>query len=287
MIKKLYQIFRYNLCQRHIYGMTAHLRVLPDLILIGAGKSGTTSLFNYLNEHSCIVKPAYKEIGFFDDNFHLGLNWYRSLFPTKFTKHNIETKYGNFLTFEETPWYIYRPWVIKRIHDILPSVKILALLRNPVDKAYSHYNMDKTLKPARKTIKSFDEIIEDDIKNISKYEETHKKITDESFNDLVQNSYLARGFYAKQLKPWFKAFNRNDILVVSSEELFTKTQKTLDDIFSFLNLKSEKIMNIDKKNVGVYDNAMPQHIRKKLLAYFSKYNEDLFDLIDARFDWDK
>ena len=94
---KLYQKFRYGLIKRHFYYLTSSVRVLPNFFVIGAGRTGTTSLYHYLNQHPCITKSAYDELGYFDNNFHLGLNWYRSLFPTKFTQKKVVSKHNNFL----------------------------------------------------------------------------------------------------------------------------------------------------------------------------------------------
>ena len=168
MFYKFYRIVYYILLKRHIYGLTSPIRLLPDFIVIGVVRGGTTSLYHYLAQHSCIRKSAYDEIGFFDDNFHLGLNWYRSMFPTKFTKQSIEKKYGKFMTYEVTPWYIRRPWDAKRIHDLLPNIKLISVLRNPVDRAYSHYHLSRRILGLTT---SFEDIVEDDIKRIKDYRE--------------------------------------------------------------------------------------------------------------------
>ena len=269
--------------QRHVYGITSSMRVLPDCIVTGVGRGGTTSMFKYLNQHSCITKSAYDEIGFFDDNYHLGLNWYRSMFPTKFHKEKIIKKYGKFLTYDVTPWYIRRPWNVKRIHDILPKIKLIAILRNPVDRTYSHYHFARL---NHNMTESFDEIIEDDMNNISKFCQSNKKLTDFYFENLVQNSYLARGFYAEQLEKWFEIFEKNQFLIISSEDLAKKTQSTLDVVFKFLDVKPEKINDLKKVNVAKYP-PMSMSTRKKLLEYFQESNEKLYNLINCRFEWDK
>ena len=105
--KRLYWNIRYQLLARHFYAITGPLRTLPDFIIIGAMKSGTTSLYNYICEHPCVLPAAYDEVGFFDDNFHLGLNWYRSLFPTKKQIDNIRKKEGIAITGEDTPFYFW------------------------------------------------------------------------------------------------------------------------------------------------------------------------------------
>jgi hypothetical protein len=274
-----YRYIRYNLVQRNYYGLTAPFRVLPNFVVIGVGRGGTTSLYHYLGQHPCIVKSAYDEIGYFDDNYHLGVNWYRSMFPTKFHKEKIIKKYGKFLTFEVTPWYIRKPWIAERVKNLLEDVKIIAVLRNPVDRTYSHYHLavrDKVVT------KSFEEVIEEDIEKLKKYHLTKKD--DNYFNNIVQNSFLARSFYAEQLEKWFNVFNKKNILIISSEELSENTQNTLNTIFNFLNVHPEKIQNLDKVNVAKYP-AMSNKIRKQLINYFYEYNENLFDLINRRFDW--
>ena len=75
IIKNFYRFLRYTVISRHVYGITFPFRVLPDFLVIGVGRSGTTSLYYYLDQHPSIVKSSYDEIGFFDDNFHLGLSW--------------------------------------------------------------------------------------------------------------------------------------------------------------------------------------------------------------------
>lgn len=280
---KLYRFFRYNLLQRNFYGLTAPFRVLPNFIVIGVGRGGTTALFHYLGQHNCITKSAYDEIGYFDDNYHLGLHWYRSMFPTIFYKQKIIKKYGKFLTFEVTPWYIRRPWTAKRIHEILPNIKLIVILRNPVDRTYSHYHLSKRESGVTK---SFDEVIGDDMNNLSKFSQKNNKFIDSYFQTLVQNSYLARGFYVEQLEQWFEIFNKKQLLVISSEDLANKTQSTLDTVFKFLDVPQEKINDLKKINVAKYP-PMSNSTRKKLLEYFQIYNEKLFKLLNCRFEWEK
>ena len=140
LAKNLYQRFWHGLIKRHFYYLTSSFRVPPNFFVIGGMRCGTTSLYHYLGQHNCIKRAAYDEIGYFDDNFHLGLNWYRSLFPTKFIQKKIESEYKKFLTYDVTPFYIYNPLVVDRIFKFSPNAKIIAALRNPIDRAYSNYN---------------------------------------------------------------------------------------------------------------------------------------------------
>jgi hypothetical protein len=278
-ITNFYRLIRYNLLDRKYSGISAPFRVLPNFLVIGVGRGGTTSLFEYLGQHNCITKSAYDEIGYFDDNFHLGLNWYRSMFPTTYHKKKIIKKYGDFLTFEVTPWYIRKPWLAKRIQNTLKNIKIITVLRNPIDRTYSHYHL--ALRD-NKITKSFDEIIDEDMDTLKKSFSRNKD--KDYFNNVVQNSFLARSFYAEQLEQWFKIFNKKNMLIVSSENLSKNTQDTLNTIFSFLNLNHQEIPNLEKINVGKYS-PISNSIHKKLFDYFYDYNETLFNLIEHRYNW--
>ena len=91
--RRLYRIIYYQLIQRHVFAITGFIRVIPDFLVIGAKRCGTTSLYQHLPEHPCISKSPYDNMGFFNDNFHLGVNWYKSFFPTTFTRNKIKSKH--------------------------------------------------------------------------------------------------------------------------------------------------------------------------------------------------
>lgn len=120
--------------------ITAPLRTLPEFIIIGAQKAGTTSLYNYLIEHPSIFPAFKKEVLYFDVNYRKGIHWYKSFFPTTIFKFLI-SKYSNrrFITGEASPYYILYPHAAKRIHSTLPKVKIIILLRNPINRSFSQY----------------------------------------------------------------------------------------------------------------------------------------------------
>jgi hypothetical protein len=280
MIKKLYRILRYTIISRHFFGITSGLRVLPDFMVIGVGRSGTTSLFNYLDQHPSIVKSAYDEIGFFDDNFHLGMSWYRSMFPTVFTRFLVKLRTRHFMTYEVTPWYVRRPWTARRIKKLLPSIKLIVVLRNPVDRTYSHYHMAKRNNEKR----DFETVIEDDMTNISKVDTKTKN--DSYFLNEVQNSKLARGFYYEQLERWFDIFPKDQILIIPSERLSAQTRDTVQEVFEFLGLVKYEIKNTKKVNVAEYE-KMNLETRERLVEFFRPYNKKLYDLLNCEFDWDK
>lgn len=278
--KSLYRFVRYILIGRHFYGLTAVFRVLPDFIVIGVGRSGTTSLFNYLEQHPSIVSSAYDEIGFFDDNFRLGLTWYRSMFPTIIKKFQTKRRTKFFMTYEVTPWYIRRPWTARRIKKLFPNIKLITVLRNPVDRTYSHYHLSKRNNEKQ----DFETMIEEDMKNISKWRTKVKN--DSYFLNEVQNSKLARGFYYEQLEQWFEIFDKDQMLIIPSERLGTQTKNILQEVFRFLDLPEYEIKNTNKVNVAKYEKMRPE-TRERLVEFFRPYNKKLFELLNRQFDWDK
>ena len=281
LAKKLYQGLRYGLIKRHFYYLTSSFRVLPNFFVIGPGRTGTTSLYHYLYQHPCIIKSAYDELGFFDDNFHLGLNWYRSLFPTKFTQKKVESKYKKFLTYDVTPQLIRRPWTARRISSYFPNAKLIVVLRNPVDKTYSHYYLS-TMESNEK--RSFEEII---TKEIEEFQKTKYEDKDDFyFSTVVEESYLARSFYQEQLEIWFKLFPKKQILIIKSEDLSNKTSKVLQDIFNFLMLPEYEIQDISKHRVSSYS-QMNSNVRKTLLEFFRPYNKQLYEFLGRDFGWDR
>ncbi len=281
LTKRLYQKLRYGLIERHFYYLTSSVRVLPNFFVIGPGRTGTTSLYHYLDQHPCITKSAYDELGYFDDNFHLGFNWYRSLFPTKFTQQKVESKYKKFLTYDVTPGYIRRPWAARRISSYFPNTKLISVLRNPVDKTYSHYNMS-TVESNEK--RSFEKII---TKEIEEFQKTRYEDKDDSyFSTVVEESYLARSFYQEQLEIWFKLFPKKQILIIKSEDLSNKTSKVLQDIFNFLMLPEYEIKDVTKHSVSNHS-KMNSNSRKILIEFFKPYNKRLYEFLDRDFGWYK
>tara|TARA_B100000029_G_scaffold103718_1_gene94266 strand:- start:14004 stop:14876 length:873 start_codon:yes stop_codon:yes gene_type:complete len=280
VFKKIYQKFRYGFLNNPSRYVTSPLRVSPNFFVIGAVRSGTTSLFHYLGQHQCITSSAYDEIGYFDDNFHLGEHWYRSLFPTVFTKNKILKKHGKFLTYDVTPFYIYNPLVVERIKTYFPNSKIIACLRNPIDRAYSNYMIE--LQDGDTNL-SFEERIQPEIELIN-----NKKIKLDNKAFLVDtyyNNIIARGFYAEQLKHWYNSFPKEQLLMVSSEELSKNTHNTLNKIFDFLDLQNTEINDISKKNKREY-RAMKKETRDFLIELYKPHNEKLYDLIGRKFAWD-
>ena len=272
--KKIYQKLRYHFLNRHVFALTSQLRVTPDFLIIGAKRCGTTSLYEHLGNHPCIKKSIYDHIGFFDDNYHLGKNFYKSFFITKFEKKYLEKKFGKCITYDVTSSYIQKSVTASRVFEMFPKIKIIAILRNPIDRAYSEYNSHSRVN---KTIATFESYIENEIIRI-------ENGSDEYYDNLEERSYLSKGFYFKQLKPWFDLFPKENILILSTEEFDQNTENVFNKIFNFLDIKEFSIVNAKKMEKGKYPNLNIE-TREKLSKFYRLRNLELYQLIGKDFMW--
>ena len=279
--RQLYRIIYYQLIQRHIFAITGFIRVIPDFLVIGAKRCGTTSLYQHLPEHPCISKSPYDNMGFFNDNFHLGVNWYKSFFPTTFTRDKIKSKFGGFLAFDVTTKYMEEESTANNVYQTKPNMKIIIILRNPVDRAYSQYHLSVRQTAERR---SFEDVVEENMNRLNKESHEHYEIKPRF--SAKEDNYLKKGLYALQLRYWLKIFPRENILTVSTEEFESNQQIIYNKIFEFLNISKFEVKNTKKMEKGNYP-PIKSETRNLLLDYFRPHNHELFELINMEFDWDK
>ena len=265
--------------------LTGWLHVLPDYMIIGFAKCGTTSLHEYLIQHPLIYPPLGKEIDYFDRLYSRGINWYRAKFPLKTQKFfvkNILKK--EFVTGEATPRYLEHPNALMRIKKILPNEKFIVLVRNPIDRAFSHYNMN--LRNGYE-YRSFEDAIKHEEERISgRYEKMNKNTNYYSWDyDLF--AYREHGVYIKKLKKWLEVFPREQFLIIQSEEFLEKPHTVYHKTLNFLNLpKWEPVGYQFFKKREYKEKKIDPEFRKNLQNYFEPYNEELYKLLDENFRWD-
>lgn len=192
--------------------LTHSNRALPDFMIIGAQKGGTTSLYKYLAKHPDIkANFVVKELGYFDKDYSRGDVWYRSNFPIR--------KKGR-LYYEGTTHYLFNPLVPARVKKTIPNVKVIALLRNPIDRAYSSYKHQT--HAGRETL-SFEDAINAEAGRLAG--EKEKLLSDSTYNRYNYNhfSYIERSKYAEQVENWLQFFSKDQMLILSSEEFFSDT----------------------------------------------------------------
>lgn len=202
------------------------------------------------------------------------------MFPTKFTQKKIESKTGLCITGEDTPFYIWDKKVIERIRQNFPKIKLIALLRNPVDRAYSNYHL--AVREGSESL-SFEDAIEKEIELLEK----NSDITSEKIEKFLRpRSYISKGLYYIQIKNWFKVFSKDQILILNTESLAENPNYTLERIFNFLGLPNEQIKNLQKQKVADYQ-MMNKETRQFLKKFFEPHNEELFKLLKKRFEWNE
>ena len=262
--------------------LTAKDRVMPNFIIIGAQRCGTTSLYDYLCQHPQIIPSPVKELFYFDDYYTRPDTWYRSFFPRKREVEKLEKGLiARVITGEASPSYFFHPYAARRIKETLPDVKLLLVLRDPIERAYSHYNHIRRLN--REPL-SFEEAIEKEEERIK--DDVDKLAKDENYKADKRRdySYLSRGYYARQLKEWLKYFSLEQLLVIQSEEFYRETPKVYNEIVEFLGLNSYTLPVFEAKNALKYAKMAPE-TKEKLKSYFAPKNEELYELLGKRFDW--
>ncbi len=265
---------------------TCRLRVLPDFLIIGAQKCGTTSLYRNLVKHPSVIPALVKEVHFFDNSnyFQRGIGWYRAHFHSLLYKYyGIHICKKDFLTGEASPFYLFYPHAPKRISELLPEVKIIILLRNPVDRAYSHYHHE--VKRKRETL-SFEDAIRMEEERLRG--EFDKIIKDEHYTSWNYNcyAYLLRGIYVDQLKRVYNYFNKSHVLILKSEDFFRDSQAAIEKVLQFLGLPGWQSKGFIKAKVGSYP-KMNSVTRNRLLNYFEPHNHNLYEYLGINFGWDK
>ncbi len=258
-------------------------RVFPDFIIIGAQKCGTTSLYNYLIQHPLIIPSWKKEVHFFDNNFHKGFTFYKSFFPTKIYKNILRRIYKKrVITGEASPYYIFHPHAYKRIHSLLPNIKLILLLRNPVERALSHYYHE--VNNGRENL-SFEQAIEKESERLRG--ELEKMLENENYYSFnLQNySYVSRGIYIDMIKKWHQNFSKDLILIIKSEDFFENPSKVLKEVFEFLDLPNYNLKQYQNFNIGRYP-EMDEKIRKTLREYYKPVNQRLYNYLGQHFNWD-
>lgn len=281
---------------RHVYRMTtSQARLLPDFIIIGAQRSGTTSLYYYLTEHPGIASALIKEVHFFDDHYKEGLNWYRAQFPSTLQKYYTERiRNEHFLTGESSPYYLFYPPAPRRIAQVVPDTKLIVLLRNPVDRAYSHHWL-VTLE-GKETL-PFAEAIQREQERLAG--EHEKILADEQYESFNHRhfSYLARGIYVDQLKHWMDYYPREQFLIVKSEDMYKNPAAIFQQTLAFLGMpqqdqEAKEFKQYREPTRKGYQNEekppkMDAEMRKYLIDYFRPHNARLYDFLGRDFGWDR
>ena len=251
---------------------TSFARPLPDFLILGAQKAGTTALYAYLRWHPDITGPSWKEVSYFDRHYRRGVSWYRGHFPIGARDR---------LVGEASPGYLFHPLAPERVRTTVPDAKLIALLRDPVDRAVSHYHHEVAL--GREPL-SFEEAIDAEPERTRG--EEHRMVGEPGYFSHAwwDYTYLARGRYAEQLERWLAVFPPEQLLVVASEELAADPGQTYARVLEFLAAPRHELGSYPRVYQQEYAELRPD-TRRRLAEYFAEPNRRLYELLGRDLAW--
>jgi hypothetical protein len=247
-------------------------RALPDAMIVGAMKCGTSSLHNYLVQHPGVIAPLRKEVHYFDVQYERGERWYRAHFG------RVDEP-G--LNLDSSPYYLFHPLVPQRAHALLPAAKLIVLLRDPVRRAYSHYWHERDKK--REAL-SFEDAIAAEPERLGDDEGRLARGEIAQSRAHQHASYLARGRYAEQLGRWLAVYPRGQLLVLRFEDLAREPMAVLGRTCDFLGLPHLSRVRLEPRNARRYP-PMDPALAERLRDYFAPHDAKLEALLGEPVGW--
>lgn len=244
----------------------------PDFMVIGAMKAGTSTLYKCICQHPKIQRAKVKELHFFETDKYktLGLKWYESQFQ-KLKSDEI--------TGEGTVGYIYYPMVPKLVKKHYPKTKLILILRNPANRAYSHYqHRVRNMQEKRK----FEEIVMPILTGDSSINLSWSKQKSASLS--TGENILRRGVYIKQVENWLKYFDRSQLHIVIFEDFIKNPQKCMKGIYKFLGVNYFDGFNSASHNTYSYSKIKPV-TRKFLVDFYKPFNKKLEAFLGRSLHW--
>ena len=244
---------------------------LPEFLIIGGMRCGTTSLYQYLAAHPEIEPALGKELNYFSLHYGRSLRWYRGHFPRRAPGR---------LSFEASPYYLFHPEAPHNVAETLPDVKLVVLLRDPIERAYSHY-----LHTRRRGFEplSFAAALDAEAERLHGGRAGYGGSQDPT----RLYSYASRGEYAEQLERWLDLFPRERLHAIRSEDLFSQPEMALDGLVDFLGVARIGVEAFDRY-ASTPEEATPQltrALRARLSEHFAPHNQRLAELLGWSETW--
>jgi hypothetical protein len=261
---------------------TSPVRPLPDFLILGAQKAGTTALYAYLRWHPEITGPSFKEVSFFDRHYASGERWYRAHMPARPRQWVARRRHGRWpLVGEASPSYLFHPLAPERVAALLPHARLIAVLRDPVARAFSHYQHEVAL--GREPLSFEDALAAEEERMQGEADRMTRDPT--YFSDAWWNhTYVARGRYAEQLERWFSVFPGDQVLVLFSNELLQQPAETYARVLEFLGVGSHELTSYPRIFSRDYGEMSPA-TRSQLEDAFAGPNTELASLLGQELPW--
>ena len=253
--------------------LTYRARMLPGFLIVGAQRGGTTSMYRTLDQHPAILKAVlHKGVHYFDTGYGHSLAWYQGHFPLRARAARARRATGDVpLTFESSPYYMFHPLAAERISRDLPGVKLLVLVRDPVERAYSAHAHELArgyeTEPFERALELEDERLAGEAERI---------VAEPGYlsHSHQHHAYLTRGLYADQLERLAQFVGRDRIHVVDSGRFFTHPEPVYDGVLEFLGLGRRGYPVFERHNARPRS-PMPETLRATLNEHFAAPDERL------------
>jgi hypothetical protein len=267
---------------------TSAERPAPDYLVIGTKRGGTTSMFNYLLMHPGVLglfpqSRGKKSTDYFFKEPHRGDRWYRSHFHTRTYRRRLEKRLGYPpVGGEASPYYLWDPRIAPQVRQVAPDVRAIALLRDPVERAWSHYQerVENAVEPL-----TFEEALAAEPDRLDG--ELERMLADPAYYSEAHDwySYRSRGVYLHQLQNWAQHFPADQLLVLRSEDLYQDVQATVDRVSAFLGLPSVPVPTTRTFNASRTTSSVPAAARAELAEYFAPHNAALEEYLGQSMNW--
>lgn len=242
---------------------------LPTVLILGAQKAGTSSLFGWLSKHPSVARPLIKEVHYFDNSYEKTRAWYEAHFLSSKTRIGVDA----------SPYYLFHPRAPLRAFEVVPSAKLIVILRDPAERAFSQYRMN--VRRGQET-ETFDDAIDLEAERLgNSHEELRSGRLNVSLNHQLY-SYASRGFYADQIREWMARYHKSQFLFLSFDDLKRRPGLVMERTFDFLGIERLTLEGLRPLNQGDAS-SMGDGMRRKLETLFEPANKDLFQLTGVSF----
>lgn len=267
---------------RRVGVVTAPFRLRPAFLMIGAQRCGTTTLFRAISAHPQVVHAAFhKGVNYFDLNYYRGPDWYRGHFPVAEIARRRTAGCGDPVAFEASGYYLYHPFAMERIARDLPDVKLVMMLRDPVERAYSAYKHEYARgfewEPFEQALELEDERL------VGEIDRMRADPRYESFPHR-HHSYRHRGHYDEQLERVFAHFPRHQVHIIESATFFGDPAAQYRHLLEFLGLRPFEPASFDQHNARP-GTPMETETRRMLEQHYQPHNERLAGLLGRSPQW--
>jgi hypothetical protein len=257
--------------------------MLPGFLVVGAQRGGTTSMYRTLSQHPAVLKAVlHKGVHYFDTGYDHTMAWYQGHFPLRAKAALARRATGEQpLTFESSPYYMFHPLAAQRISADLPGIKLLVLVRDPVERAYSAHAHELArgfeTEPFERALELEDERLAGQAERI---------VSEPGYqsHSHQHHAYLTRGRYAEQIERLDKLFGPERVHVVDSGRFFADPEPVYDGVLQFLGLRQRGYPVFERHNARARS-AMPETLRSTLNAHFLPWDERLADRLGQPPSW--